>query len=97
MSPLDHSPEALRWALKMTGLSQKEFALKCGISPSHVSEILGGTRNAKPALLRSMSRALNCPIVVLQAKLSAEQNQLTPAAKGQIEKTSDVGALRLRA
>lgn len=68
MSPLDHEPEALQWALKKSGLSQAEFAEKIGKSQSLVSEILRGTRNAKPALLIEMARALNCPVVVLERK-----------------------------
>lgn len=74
MSPLNHDPAALRYALDNSGLSQVQFA--AALSPpraqSYISEILKGTRNANPALLRDMARVLNCPIVVLQAKLPLE-------------------------
>lgn len=68
MSPLDHEPEALRWALKKSGLTQAEFAKKIGKSEGLVSEILRGTRNAKPALLIEIAKVLNCPVVVLERK-----------------------------
>lgn len=68
MSPLNHEPEALRWALKRSGMSQKELAEAIGKSPSYLSEMLKGTRNAKPAVLADIARALNCPLVALEAK-----------------------------
>ena len=73
-SPLHHDPEALRYAFANSGLSQVQFsaALNPPRSQSYISEILAGTRNANPALLRDMARVLNCPVVVLQAKLPLE-------------------------
>ncbi len=68
MSPLDHSVEGLDFALRKSGLSQAEFAKAIGKSQSYVSEIRKGTRNANPALLLRMAEALNCPVVVLEAK-----------------------------
>lgn len=68
MSPLDHEPEAVRYALDQSGLTQKEFAKKLGKSQSLVSEILKGTRNATPALIGDMARVLNCPRVILERK-----------------------------
>lgn len=70
MSPLDHEPAALRYALDKSGLSQTEFAAKLGKSQSLISEILKGTRNANPRLLMDMARVLNCPVVVLERKRS---------------------------
>lgn len=72
MAPLDHEPEALRWALDKSGLTQKQFADQLGRSQSYVSEILKGTRNARPALLQQMARVLNCPVVALERKRYAE-------------------------
>lgn len=74
MSPLDHDPGALRYALDNSGLSQVQFAaaLTPPRSQSYISEILKGKRNANPALLRDMARVLNCPVVVLQAKRPIE-------------------------
>lgn len=68
MRPLDHSPDALRYALDKSGLTQAEFASKIGHSGGYVSEILKGTRNANPRLLIQMAKVLNCPVVVLEAK-----------------------------
>jgi len=68
MSPLDHDPEAVRWALDKSGLTQKEFAEAIGKSQSLVSEVLAGTRNATPAVIQKMAAALNCPVVVLERK-----------------------------
>ena len=70
-SPLDHEPEALRYALRKSGLNQAEFAAALGRSQSYVSEILKGTRNANPALLQRMAQVLNCPVVVIEAKRAA--------------------------
>lgn len=68
MTALDHEPEALRYALDQSGLTQKEFAHRLKKSQSLVSEILKGTRNATPALISDMARVLNCPRVVLERK-----------------------------
>lgn len=68
MSALDHDPEALVWAFKKSGLTQREFAAKIGKSESLVSEMFKGIRNATPAVQREMARVLNCPVVVLEAK-----------------------------
>jgi transcriptional regulator with XRE-family HTH domain len=67
-SPLDHEPEALVYALKQSGLTQKQFAERIGKSEGLVSEILKGTRNATPALIATMASVLNCPRVVLERK-----------------------------
>lgn len=69
-SPLDHEPEALRYALKKSGMTQAAFAEALDISPGHLSEMLKGTRNAKPALLQQMAVILNCPVVVLERKVA---------------------------
>ena len=71
MSPLDHDPEALQYALDKSGLTQKEFASAIGKSQSLVSEMLRGTRNAKPDVIQRMASVLNCPVVVLERKRAA--------------------------
>ncbi len=71
MSPLDHNPEALQYALDKSGLTQKEFAGAIGKSQSLVSEMLKGTRNARPDLIQRMAQVLNCPVVVLERKRAA--------------------------
>lgn len=68
MSPLDHDPEALQWALDKSGMTQKQFADAIGKSPSLVSEILKGTRNARPEVIATMAVALNCPRTVIERK-----------------------------
>lgn len=67
-APLDHEPEAVRYAREMAGLSQAALAERIGKSISLVSEIESGSRNATPSTLRLLATALNCPIVVLQRK-----------------------------
>ena len=67
-SPLDHDPEAVRWALKKSGFKQYELAAALDISVGHLSDVLSGRRNAPPHLLQQMARVLNCPVVVLEAK-----------------------------
>lgn len=69
--PLDHNPEALRYALDKSGYTQRQFAEAIGKSASLVSEILNGTRNAHPALLRTIANVLNCPVAILEARRSA--------------------------
>lgn len=66
--PLDHEPEAVRYAREMAGLSRTALAERIGKSLSLVSEIESGSRNATPEILRLLADALNCPIVVLQRK-----------------------------
>lgn len=68
MTSLDHEPEGVAYALRQSGLTQKDFAEKLGKSQSLISEILKGTRNATPALIGDMARVLNCPRVVLERK-----------------------------
>lgn len=69
-SPLFHDPEALRWALnRVEGASQAWLAREVDISQGHLSEILVGTRNCPPDLLRRVARALNCPRSMLERKV----------------------------
>lgn len=67
-SPLNHEPEAVAWARNAKGATQLWLAKEVGISPSHMSEIESGTRNAPPALLIRIAGALNCPVSVLERK-----------------------------
>lgn len=71
MSPLNHEPESLRWALKKSGLTQRQLAEGIGMAESTVSEMLKGTRNARPAVLEKMAGVLNCPVVALESKSAA--------------------------
>lgn len=66
--PLDHEPEAVTYTREQAGLTKAELARRCGVSPSLITEIEAGTRNATPATLIKLAEALNCPRVVLERK-----------------------------
>ncbi len=66
--PLDHEPDAVRYAREQSGLTRTQLARACDVSPSLISEIESGTRNATPAMLNKLAKALNCPRVVLERK-----------------------------
>lgn len=68
-SPLNHSPEAVKYAIKQSELSQTAVADEMGVSKSQVSEWLKGTRNITQPNLRRLAKVLNCPVVVLEEKL----------------------------
>jgi transcriptional regulator with XRE-family HTH domain len=68
VSPLDHDPAAVVWARKAKGVTQTWLAREIGVSPGHMSEIEGGSRNAPPHLLNKIAEALNCPVTVLERK-----------------------------
>jgi transcriptional regulator with XRE-family HTH domain len=64
--PLDHEPEAVTYAREQAGLTKTHLAEACGVVVSLISEIESGTRNATPAMLNKLAKALNCPRVVLE-------------------------------
>ena len=66
--PLDHEPQAVTYAREQAGLTKTQLAQACGVSLSLISEIEAGTRNATPAMLSKLAKALNCPRVVLERK-----------------------------
>jgi transcriptional regulator with XRE-family HTH domain len=66
--PLDHEPAAVTYARMQAGLTKTQLAAACGVSVSLISEIEAGTRNATPAMIIKLARALNCPRVVLERK-----------------------------
>lgn len=66
--PLNHEPRAVIYAREKAGLTQDQLAERCGISQQLVSKIETGTRNATPRVLARIAEALNCPVVVLEAK-----------------------------
>jgi transcriptional regulator with XRE-family HTH domain len=65
---LDHEPAAVTYAREQAGLTKTHLAVACGVSPSLITEIEAGTRNATPAMIRKPAEALNCPRVVLERK-----------------------------
>ncbi|CAL9608622.1 hypothetical protein SUDANB1_05578 [Streptomyces sp. enrichment culture] len=67
-APLNHVPEAVKFARQRAGLTQEALAKQVGISRQLMCDIEAGRRSAVPAKLRKISRVLNCPIVVLEAR-----------------------------
>lgn len=73
MTPLNHEPAALEWAIRKSGFSQAQLIdalADAGVSVSKglLSEIVKGTRNCRQPLLEEIAKALNCPVVVLERK-----------------------------
>lgn len=66
--PLNHEPAAVTYAREKAGLTRAALARMVGVSAGLISEIEKGTRNATPEMLTRLSQALNCPVVVLEAK-----------------------------
>jgi ribosome-binding protein aMBF1 (putative translation factor) len=66
--PLDHEPEAVTYARERAGLTKTQLAEACDVSISLISEIESGKRNATPAMITKLAKALNCPRVVLERK-----------------------------
>lgn len=66
---LDHEPQAVTWARKKAGLTQRSLARRIGISEQLLSEIESGWRNATPTNLAKIAEALNCPVVTLERGL----------------------------
>ena len=66
VAPLDHDPAALRRAVRHSGMLQKEFAEAIGVSPSLVSEMLKGTRNATLTVLGRAAEVLGCSLAELE-------------------------------
>lgn len=68
IAPVDHDPEALKWARRAAGWRQAELARQVGISPSLLCEAEKGTRGLAPAVMKLLAAALNCPVSVLERK-----------------------------
>lgn len=64
-TPLDHDPAALRRRRVALGRTQVEVAAAVDISPGHLSELEGGTRNPSAPLLARLADALQCEIADL--------------------------------
>lgn len=67
-SPLAHNPEAVTWARESVGYTKTRLAQEIGISLGLMSDIEHGRRNATPATLNKLARALNCPRSILERK-----------------------------
>lgn len=73
MSPLNHEPEALAWAITKSGYTQAGLVAALAangnpVSKGQLSEIVRGTRNCRQPLLEAIAAVLNCPVVVLERK-----------------------------
>ena len=64
--PLHHDPVALRQARRARHLTLAAVAEAAGVSVAHLSEIEGGTRNARPELLARIAEGLSCPVEKLE-------------------------------
>ncbi len=76
--PLQHSPVALMWAMRVTGWTQYKLAEEVGIRASHLNEMVHGKRNINDRLLLDLARAIGCPVSVLYAKPHAVSVQPAP-------------------
>jgi transcriptional regulator with XRE-family HTH domain len=66
--PLDHEPEAVKYARDKAGLTQQQLADLVGVSRTLITEIENGTRNATPIVIAKLATAMNCPRVILERK-----------------------------
>ncbi|MFI5629134.1 helix-turn-helix domain-containing protein [Streptomyces sp. NPDC051664] len=65
---MNHAPEAVTFAREKAGLTKRALAQTCGFSEQLLCDIEAGRRNATPEKLLRLATALNCPVVVLEAK-----------------------------
>ncbi|MEH3033322.1 MAG: hypothetical protein PGN07_04600 [Aeromicrobium erythreum] len=73
MSPLNHEPEALEWAIRKSGYTQAQVIEALAdrgvkLSKGLLSEMVKGTRNCRQPMLEEIARVLNCPVVALERK-----------------------------
>lgn len=68
VTPVDHDPEALKWARGRAGWRQAALAREVGISPSLLCEAEKGTRGLAPDVKNRLAAALNCPVTVFEIK-----------------------------
>jgi DNA-binding XRE family transcriptional regulator len=64
--PLNHNPAAVREAREARGLTQAQLAAVIGCTNTYVSEIEGGTRDARVDLLERIAAALDAPVELLE-------------------------------
>lgn len=67
-APVDHDPEALKWARERAGWRQAPLARELGISRSSLCEAEKGTRGLHPAVKNKLAAVLNCPVTVFERK-----------------------------
>ena len=66
--PFNHEPVAVVAARERAGLNKTQLAQLSGVSQQLISKIESGERNATPRVLARIARAVNLPIVMLEAK-----------------------------
>lgn len=65
--PLNHNPTAVRQAREARSLTQRELAEQTGRRHTHISEIEGGTRDARPELLERIAAVLDVKVELLES------------------------------
>jgi len=63
-TPVDHNPEALKWARERAGWRQAELAREAGIARSTLCEAEKGTRGLHPATKIRLAQILGCPVTL---------------------------------
>lgn len=66
MREFNHEPAAVAKARTAADMTMNQLAQQVGCSRSLISEIEGGTRNARPELLQRIADALDCPVADLE-------------------------------
>jgi DNA-binding XRE family transcriptional regulator len=64
--PLNHDPAAVREAREARGITQAGLAARIDRSHTYISEIEGGTRDARPELLQLIAEALEVNYALLE-------------------------------
>lgn len=80
--PLNHEPEAVRFAREKAGLTRTQLAGMLGVSVPLISQIEStgpNARNATPAMLLRIADAVNCPVVFLERKRAVRDEDGTAA------------------
>lgn len=67
-TPVDHDPDALKWARERAGWRQAALARAVGISRSTLCEAERGTRGLHPDTKNKIAAALKCPVTVFERK-----------------------------
>jgi transcriptional regulator with XRE-family HTH domain len=87
--PLDHKPAAVTRARERLGLTRKQVADALDVSPSLITEIEKGTRNATPAMILRLAPVLRCrPDTLRRRPLDALQKAAVPDDEAEAEPAS---------